>query len=93
MSKIISAQNDSRVWAKSFLAGNSFLGPYQGDVTQLIKRVQFLQTPSVEFKVSANAFFIKFSNMFHNILTAGQCLEAIKKQQLRFLYRLDAVIS
>ena len=64
MSKIISARKDSRVWTKSFLAGNSFFGPYQGDVTQLIKRVQFPLTPSVQFKVSANAFLVNLATCF-----------------------------
>lgn len=72
MSKIISARKDSRVWAKSFLAGNFFFGPYQGDVTQLINRVQFPLTPSVQLKVSAAVFFfIEFGGMFYSILTAG----------------------
>ena len=64
MSKIISAQKDSRVWTRSFLAGNSFFGPYLGDVTQLIKRVQFPLTPSVQFKVSANAFLVNLATCF-----------------------------
>lgn len=52
MPKILSASNESRVWTKSFLAENTFLGPYKGDVAQLIEAVQFLHTPSTQFKVS-----------------------------------------
>lgn len=64
MSKIISARDDTRVWAKSFIPGNSFFGPHQGDVSQLIKRVQFLITPSVQFKVSATDVLLNSTACF-----------------------------
>lgn len=79
MSKIISARKDSRVWTKCFIAENSFFGPYQGDVAQLIKTVQFLDAPSTQFKVSATDFFLlNLAACFTIFLTAGSNLEAIK---------------
>ena len=51
MSKIISAENECRVWAKSSIAENIFFGPFQGDFTRMIKRVQFLDTPVRHFEV------------------------------------------
>lgn len=64
MSKIISAQNESRVWAKSSLAENTFIGPYKGDVTQLIKTVEILRTPSTQFKVRATDFLLHLAACF-----------------------------
>lgn len=58
MSKIILTRKGSRLWAKSFIAENSIFGPYQGDVSQLIKKVQLLDAPSRQFKVSAIDFLL-----------------------------------
>lgn len=88
MSKIISARKDSRVWTKCFIAENSFFGPYQGDVTQLIKTVQFLDTPSTQFKVSTTDFLLNLAACFTTFLPAGFNLEAVKSNKKVFFMDL-----
>lgn len=55
MSKLITTKNECRAWAKSFIAENTFFGPFPGDFTKLIKRVQDLNTSSIPFEVSCIA--------------------------------------
>lgn len=91
MSKMISVEN--RVWTRSFIAENSFFGPYQVDVTQLIKTVQVLDTPSTQFKVSAIDFLLNLAvHVLWHFNSGVPNLEAIKRHQKSILYGLDAVI-
>lgn len=52
MFKILFAKNESRVWAMSFIADNNFFGPFNGDFTRLIKRIQYLERSSAPLEVS-----------------------------------------
>ncbi|XP_068757040.1 histone-lysine N-methyltransferase PRDM9-like isoform X2 [Montipora capricornis] len=104
MSKVISAKNEFRVWVKGFLAKNTLFGPFEGDLTRLIQRVQVLETPPTKFEDSEWRESVTEHNALQGDVTwmyrvnparcdEEQNMEAIRTQHDQIVFRTTQEIS